>query len=93
MKIPIEIDNKIEEVTLREIGARLWPFGKWKVVWVHVTKGRKLLEKTTTKINAINSFQLNKNNLALRAAGIKKEGGLFHGIEFRPRTKKEKLTR
>lgn len=88
-------DGTIEKMSWKELGARLWPFGKWCIVWNHVIDGKHNGPKTVKKVDAINSYIIHQSigKSAMNVVGIKKIGGLFNGTEFKPRTKKEKTIR
>jgi len=81
----------IEKMTLKEFGARLWPFGKWCIVWEHITEGKQPGKNIANKLTVINSFIMLRSagSTAMKVVGIKKIGGLFDGTEFRPRTKED----
>ena len=83
-------------MTWKEFGARLWPFGKWCIVWHHALdeKDRNMEgPKVTNKVMAINSYIMHQSigNSAMQVVGIKKVGGLFNGIEFVPAQKEVKF--
>lgn len=91
MKIPFEVTKgKIIHITFKEFLARLWPFGKWFLVWKHVIDGEHLSREALAKHDAVQAFYLHKNLQYMKVVRIKKEGGLFHGIEYTPRTREQK---
>jgi len=83
-------DGTKEKMSWTELGARLWPFGKWCIVWKHVIEGKKDGPNDVKKLTAINSYIMHQSvgSSAMNVIGIKKKGGLFDGTEFRPRTEK-----
>lgn len=90
MKIPFEVDGKVEKITLKELGARLWPFGEWNIIYYHPTKGEFIDDNyPSSKQTAVAAFHLWKDKAYRKAVRIKKIGGFFNGIEFRPRTEKQ----
>ena len=79
-------DGTRYEMSFTELGARLWPFGKWVIVWKHITEGKQDGPKITNKVTAVKAFQMNQSigSSAMKCIGIRKVGGRFDGIEYRP---------
>lgn len=86
MKITFEVqEGEIIKITFKELLARLWPFGRWFCVWEHVIDGEHLSKEALTKQDAVKAFQLHSNLQFMKVVRIRKEGGLFHGTEYKPR--------
>jgi len=90
MKIPFELNGKVVHITFKELLARLWPWGKWHVVWKHVLDGEHLGKEPVSKKHAVQCYNMHKDFGFMKVVRIRKEGGLFHGIEYTPRTRKGK---
>lgn len=91
MKIPFELEEgEIIHITFKELLARIWPFGKWFVVWKHVIDGEHLSKEAISKSEAIQAFYLHNNLQFMKVVRIRKQGGIFHGIEYTPRIRRTK---
>jgi hypothetical protein len=74
-------------MSLREALARVWPFGKWDVGFIHsnqpgVEKFRYIPE---IKEDTVDKYFKYKKSELIQDAWIQKIGGFFDGIRFRPR--------
>lgn len=90
MGISFEDEGKVETISFKEVAARLWPFGKWRVIWKHVLDGEHDGKSTTDKTGAINMFNQFDYSDYMKIVRIRKEGGFLNGIEYKPRTRKAK---
>lgn len=89
--VPFELDGKVETITLNEVIARLWPFGKWSVVFWKGSPVAPVPSKRGPKQLAVSAFLLYRHSSSLACHGIKKEGGFLDGIEYKPRTKNKEV--
>jgi len=93
MKI-LRKDGTTHDMTIKEFGARLWPFGKWVIVWNHILDGKKDGPKIVDKLTAVNAYIMHQaveditRSRAMSVVGIRKVGGWFDGVEYRPAMKK-----
>lgn len=84
--------NKIIDISFKEFCARLWPFGKWTVIWHHhhdgdfddkaapVIKEKAVQAFLDYGTACVGSFSFQKT------VRIKKVDGFFGGVEYEPRT-------
>ena len=89
MQVPFELDGKVIKISFKELGARMWPFGKWQLMFNHPVTGEyENFNEPTHKQIAVSCFVIWKDKPYKQAMRIKKIGGFFNGIEFRPRTER-----
>lgn len=81
--IPILVNDKVEYITWKELGARLWPFGKWKAIYQHCLDGEKP-SNPVSKVMAVNAYHAFKDLDYVKTIAIEKCGGKFDGVRYKP---------